>query len=163
MERTEALEKLLRSFKRYYNVKTEDVTAPFDAEAEFVSNDTQYFLLKAAKLSESESHEYVYFALREKLDPEELEKLDEAAWETCLKKAQPKSGHRNTDATLIILADCISQDAKARLSKLNHYKSYKFGLWGFSQYRLVALELSTGCVSCNRLGRNLEKLVSDIM
>ena len=57
----EALEKLLPSFKRYYNIKTEDITPPFDAEAEFFTHDVAYILMKSAKLSESESREFVFF------------------------------------------------------------------------------------------------------
>ena len=50
MTKSEALEKVLLSFKRYYNIKQEDVTEPFAAEAEFRTHDEHYFLVKSAKL-----------------------------------------------------------------------------------------------------------------
>ena len=62
MTATEALEVLLKSYKRYYNVKTEEVVSPFSAEAAFHSHGEQYFLVKSARLSEADAHEYVFFA-----------------------------------------------------------------------------------------------------
>ena len=60
----EALDKLLPSFRRYYNVKTEDVAAPFVAEAVFQSHNEQYFLIKSARISEANSNEFAYFQIR---------------------------------------------------------------------------------------------------
>ena len=64
----ETLDKILPSFQRYYDIIREDVPAPFSAVAEFHSHDEQYFLIKSARLSESDSHEYIYFATVETLD-----------------------------------------------------------------------------------------------
>ena len=50
MTAKEALEKLLPSFVRYYNIKTEEVAEPFSAEAEFYTHDESYFLFKEAKM-----------------------------------------------------------------------------------------------------------------
>ena len=64
----ELLDRLLRSFQVYYNVKREDVTPPFVAEAEFHTHDEQFFLVKSAVLAEAESREYIYFAKEFLLD-----------------------------------------------------------------------------------------------
>ncbi|MCD7769628.1 MAG: hypothetical protein LUH36_05905, partial [Oscillospiraceae bacterium] len=113
--------------------------------------------------SESESNEYVFIATADTLDGSLLQRLDEAAWTTGLGRVVPYSSHRNTDITLIILADSITAEAKAAVKKLHHYKSYRFGLQGWSNYRLVALETSTGTLSYNRLGGNLKKLFRNII
>ena len=55
MTSKEALQTLLKSYWRYYNVKDEGVEEPFAAEAEFLSQDVQYFLVKSAKLGEAEN------------------------------------------------------------------------------------------------------------
>ena len=44
----EALERVLRSYQTYYNIKTEAVEPPFAAEAIFGSHNEQYFLIKKA-------------------------------------------------------------------------------------------------------------------
>lgn len=159
----EALQKLLPSFQRYYNIKTEEVEAPFVAEAVFQSHNEQYFLIKSARISEANSNEFVYFYATESLRAEELTALDTCAWERGTGNVQPNSYHRNTDVALIIIAEKIDEDALQLIRKLKHSKSYKFGLHGYSNYRLIALELSTGKVVHNRLGQSLKKLVSNII
>lgn len=46
---SEKLQKILKSYQRYYNVITENVPAPFTAYGEFLSHSEQYFLVKEAK------------------------------------------------------------------------------------------------------------------
>lgn len=163
MSLQEALEKLLLSFRRYYNIKTEEVEAPFTAEAVFQSHNEQYFLLKSARISEANSNEFVYFYTADSLNEEELKKLDECAWERGIGHVQPNYYHRSTDVALIIIAEKIDEEAWKLVRKLKHSKSYKCGLNGYSNYRLIALELSTGRVTHNRQGQNLKKLVSNII
>ncbi len=158
----EALEKLLPSFKRYYNIKRENVTEPFAAEAEFYTHDEAYFLMKSAKLSESESKEYVFFAAIEHLDLDTLRQMDETAWNTGLSRVEITPIHHSTDVALIILAETIDSEAAKLIKKLSHYKSYCFTLRGWSRYRLIALETSTGKVTYNHLGSELKKLISNI-
>ena len=74
------LEKVLRSFKAYYNIDRETPAEPFDAEASFDMRDEQYFLTKSARISQSDSHEYVFFRLLDHLDPETFHDLDRKAW-----------------------------------------------------------------------------------
>lgn len=162
MKVTEAIERLICSFDVYYNVKRENVEPPFVAEAEFHSHDEQYFLVRSARISESESREYVFFAGVENLDEETLLQMDEAAWNRGLACVVPHAEHRNSDITLFVIAEKMTEEAFSRISKLRHYKSYRFSLHGWSQYRAVALELSTGRVAYNRQGHDLEKLVRNI-
>lgn len=162
MDRTAALEQLLRSFEAYYNVRREGVSSPFAAEAEFHSHDEQYFLMRSARIGEADSREFVYFAVAEQLDERKLLELDEAAWSSGLARVVPHAEHRNSDITLFVIADHITDDALKRVPKLRHYKSYRFSLQGWSHYRLVAIELSAGRIACNRQGQGLVKLVRNI-
>lgn len=162
MSVNEILEKLFNSFRVYYNVKVEDIDPPFVVEAEFRTHDEQFFLVKSAVISEAESCEYVYFAVEECLDIDKLLQLDEAAWTRGTEKVKPHGNHRNTDVTLIIVAEKITEEAFARVSKLRHYQSYHLGFHGWSNYRLVAIEQSSERASYNRMGKSLKKLVSNI-
>ena len=162
MTATEALEILLRSYRRYYNVKTEDATPPFTAEAAFHTHDEQYFLLKSARLSEADAHEYVFFATGQSMELENVKELDEKAWEEGLSRVTPHSNHRSSDIVLIILAEQISGDAKDYIKALKRYKSYRFTLQGWSNYSVIAMETSTGELSCNKRGRDLKKLFRNI-
>ena len=163
MNLQEALDKLLPSFQRYYNIKTEDVEAPFTAEAVFQSHNEQYFLIKSARISEANSNEFIYFYTADSLSAQELRELDCCAWEQGIGHVQPNYYHRSTDVALIIIAQKIDEEAWNLIRKLKHSKSYRFGLQGYSNYRLIALELSTGRVTHNRQGQSLKKLVSNII
>lgn len=162
MTSKEALQTLLKSYMRYYNVKEEGVEPPFDAEAEFLSQDVQYFLVKSAKLGESESHEYIYFAAVDHLTLEQAQMLDETAWSRGMARVEPKPNHRNSDVHLVILAEKMDDDAAAFLKKLRRYESYHHTFWGWSHYRVIALETSSGRLTCNRMGQILKKLFGNI-
>lgn len=159
----EIIDKLLRSFQVYYNVKKEDVEPPFVAEAEFHTHDEQFFLVKSAVLAEAESREYIYFAAEKFLDETLLLRLDKAAWESGMKRVKPHKDHRNTDVSLFIVAEKISEEAFVKIPKLRHYQSYHLGLQGWSHYRLVAIEQSSGRVVYNRFGRIYKKLIRNII
>lgn len=163
MNRNEVLEKLYSSFQIYYDVNRENIAPPFVAEAQFHTHDEQFFLIKSAVISETESREYVYFASLDTLDQETLLYLDQEAWKRGTANVKPHSSHRNTDTALIILADKITEEAFLQIPKLRHYQSYRFGFQGWSNYRLVAIELSTGRARYNRLGRSFKKLVRNII
>ncbi len=165
MDHKEILEKLKKSFQGYYNIKTEDVTAPFAMEAEFHTTDVNYFLSKSAKIFESNSNEYVFFASEENLTKERFQELDEKAWSEGLSRVnlEKEEDHKSTDVTLIILADSISEECFKIIKKTRHYKSYAFTLKGWSNYRLIALEVSTGKVVHNRQGESLKKLLCNIV
>lgn len=163
MNKDEILEKLLSSFQIYYDVKRDNIDPPFVAEAQFHTHDEQFFLVKSAVISEAESKEYVYFASEENLDLEKLLQMDQEAWSRGTANVKPHASHRNTDVALIILADKITEEAFLQIPKLRHYQSYRLGFQGWSNYRLVAIELSTGRAAYNRLGRSFKKLVRNII
>lgn len=162
MNKEETLEKVLKSYEQYYNIKREDVTSPFVCEAIFNSHNEQYFLVKAAKISDIDSNEYVFFAFEERLTKERLLELDKTAWEEGLTRVEPKEGHRNSDITLIIIADHIDQNAFEAVKKQKHYKSYRFSFYGWSNYKLVAIETSLNRFITNRQGNALKKLFINI-
>ena len=115
MESSEALERTLKSFERYYSVRRrgggDEVAEPFAAEAEFRSTTEQYFLVRAARLSRADSNENVFFHVCGRLDCGALEALAERAWGEGISRVRPDFGHRNTDVTLVILSDSICDDA----------------------------------------------------
>ncbi len=162
MTTNEALEQLLRSYHQYYNLYRENVTEGFVAEAHFHSHDEQYFLFKSAKLSEADSHEYVYFALAETLTAETVNALTEKAWTTAMSHVQTTPIHRSSDAALVILADTIDPGATRAIQKARRFASYKHGFHGFSHFRLIAFEPTSKKLVHNRMGSSMKKLFRNI-
>ena len=154
----DALERILRSYQTYYNIKREAVEPPFAAEAIFGSHNEQYFLIKKAKVADIDTNETVYFATEDFLTRERLLELDTIAWKRGTANVQPSSNHRNSDVVLIILAGHAEEEALAQAKKCKHYQSYLWGFHGWSNYRLIVIELSSGRIVHNRHGQILKKL-----
>ncbi len=157
----EILEKFMESYSVYYNITRH--TPDFDAEAVFDSKGEQYFLIKAAKVAEMNTSEYVYFKKLKRLTADELTILDKKAWELGISHAKPSSKHKNTDAVLIVIADSVDEDARELARKLKHSKNYKFALHGYSNYRLVVVEATEGKAYFNRQACILMGLVGNIL
>ena len=151
-------DRLLKSYSTYYNINTDTPAEPFFAEASFKAHNEHYFLTKKAMLSEYDQKEFVFFARVAALDEKTLKELDERAWQEGLSRAEIKENHRSTDVVLIILADSFDENILKAVKKTKHSKSYRFGFYGYSNYKLVAYELSTGRTCFNRLGKDLRKL-----
>ncbi len=156
-------ERLMAAYSVYYDVEREGAAPPFDAEARFSTRESRYFLTRSLPLSEEASHERVYFALRPCLEREELTALHALAWERGLAEARPGPGHKCTDVTLFVVAGTVADDIKKHVRSYTHSKLYRFGLWGFSNYRLAVAETSTGSAFFNRHGRVLKKLVNQLL
>lgn len=162
MTASEALERLLPSYIRYYDVFRENVEPPFAAEARFHSHGETYVLVKSARISEADSHEYVYFYTGQTLTAGDVQKLCDIAWDRAMAFVKPHSAHRNSDVTVILLADRIEPEALTAVRKMKRSKSYHFSLRGWSVLRTVALETSSGTLACNRQGQDLKKLFRNI-
>lgn len=154
----EALNEVFTSYERYYNIIRDNVTEPFDAEAQFISHNEQYYLIKAAKVADIDSNEYVFFKTEDVLTLEKFNELDKIAWDTGMSRVVPALSHKNTDVTLVIFADRIDNDCFVAVKKRRHYKSYCFSLKGYSNYRVIAVELKLKRFVCNRQGQSLKKM-----
>ncbi len=159
MDVSQALEKLLPAFRQYYTINKDAPAQPFLAEAEFRSHNEQYFLVRSAHIADIDSNEFVYFAGVPVLDDGTLLQLVSKAWATGLEKIHPHEGHRNSDITLIILADKIAEETQITIKKTKLYKSYKFSFWGWSNFKLAAAELLNQGIYSNRLGKDYRKLL----
>ena len=94
---------------------------------------------------------------------DKVKEYDETAWNTGMSRVVITPIHHSTDVTLIVLADSIDKDAAKLIKKLKHHKSYCFNFKGFSRYRLIAFETSSGKIIHNHLGSELKKLVRNIL
>jgi hypothetical protein len=115
--------------------------------------------VRSAHIADIDSNEFVYFTTIENLDTHALEELTKLAWEKGLSLVKPHSGHRNSDVTLIIIAEKVDDEAKEAIRKTKLYKSYKFSFWGWSNFKLAAAELLNQGIYSNRLGKDYRKLL----
>lgn len=159
----EMTEKVLKLYQGYYDINTENPVSPFVAEATFHVDGANYFLMKSAVIARQESYEYVFFAEEENLTQERVKELDALAWEEGFSRIHPHPEHRNSDVTLVMLAGNVDDAAMNCVKKLHHYKSYKFGLWGWTNYRVIILDEARGRLTYNRQGESLKSLFQQII
>ena len=157
MTAKEALEIMLKAYRRYYDINEETPLEPFAAQAFFHSHESGYFLVKKAVTSEAESNEHVYFYTSEHITRQDVERLAGLSWEDGISKTVPHQFHRNTDVSLILIGESFDEDAFEAVKKLKFYKSYKFRFQGWSDFRCGALDLAKKAYSCNRRGSDYKK------
>ena len=158
----EAFERIMTAYSGYYDLNREDPLEPFDAEAVFRIHDEQYILIKKAKVSEADSNEFVYFAKAGELTEDQFLKYEDTAWDDGLSRATPKENHRNSDVTVVITAESVSPEAEQAIRKSKKYKSYKWGIHGWSAHRVVCYDLSRHKLLYNRRGEELKEIFSNI-
>lgn len=163
MDLDEVFEKIKPAFIQYYDIKAENVEQPFFCEAEFSAETEQYLLVKSAKISESESNEFVYFAKSENLTQIELKNLSETAWSRGLSKITPYYGHRNSDVKLIIICKTIEPNLEKIIKATKFYKSYHFTLYGWSHFKLGVICTEKEAVFTNKMGSEFKKLFSKLL
>ena len=161
-ELKEGLEKVLRVFAGYYDINREAPLVPFDAEAEFRMHGEEFLLIRSAKITEMDSREFAFFATREVLTGEEFTELQEKAWDAGLARVKVGAHHRNSDVLLVILAWKVDADAVRQIRRSRHYRSYRFGLRGWSESRTAVAELSTGKRYFSRTGDTLKRYLKSV-
>lgn len=162
-ERTAAaIKRIVSAFHAYYDVNDVDPIEPFSAEATFRLHDEQYFLIKKAKVSEVDTNEFVYFGEAGDLTEEQYRVFENIAWEDGLRRADPKPNHRNSDVTVVLVAERVGEECEQAIKKSKHHVSYKFSFHGWSTYRVVVYDLSRGKILYNRRGQELKKVFDNI-
>lgn len=157
-----AFERVMSAYNSYYDLNRVDPLEPFDAEAVFRIHDEQYILIKKAKVSEADSNEFVYFAKTDELSEEQFIELENTAWEDGLSRAKPQTNHRNSDVTVVIVTESVLPEAETAIRKSKKYKSYKWGIHGWSAHRVVVYDLGRHKLLYNRRGEELKEIFNNI-
>ncbi len=163
MTSEELLQRFLEAYRVYFNVEEAALGEPWAARAVFSSVQEQYFLLKSAKIAGVESNEYVYFALRDRGDPEEVEELCRLAWEEGIARVHPGPEHKSSDVTLILITgEDPGEELRRAVRRIRYSKTYKM-LRGFSTFRVAVIGSPSGEAVYNSQGKLLKGLVTDIV
>ena len=72
-------------------------------------------------------------------------------------RVHPHIQHMYTYLTAVTLYDSAEPQALAKLRKLKKRREYKLSLHGWMEFRIAAVDLSTGEITVNRAGRAIQK------
>lgn len=153
----ELLERLLVAHEAYFDVERDHHFAGrrFEGYAELHSSASQYVLSKRAKLWETSSHEYMFFALTPRLDAALLDEYASFMKNEAIGKVKPGGNHMNSFLTLVIISDFAEDGAMRRVRRLRFRKNFAFGLRGWADLRICIVSLADQRVCANPMGRAL--------
>lgn len=159
IEREAFLEVLKDSYSAYYNVNlNEDMTElPLVFRADFFSHGERYFIIKSAKISSSETVEYLYLFSAPAFDSAMVDKCVDYVLEDAQPRVKPHKEHNYTNFLAIFVADSFDADTLKAVKKRKFDKSYNHSLYGFSLLKAAAVDLSARAVTTNPAGHDLTR------
>ena len=118
---------------------------------------------KKAELWAAETHESLYLYSLPRLDFTSLVELQARTLEDGMPRIRPHSQHMCTYLSAVVLCDQADPDALAQLQKLKKHRDFKLSLHGWMEFRIAAVDLSTGDIATNRSGKDLGKSLSGLV
>ena len=152
-----AIEGLIKACAAYYDIEEIHDGTPLKALCAYHMRDSQYVLVKKAELWAAENHEYLYLWDAEQLDTALVEEMFRRTLADGEPRVRPHSQHMYTYLTAVALYDSAQPDALERLKKLKKRREFKLSLHGWMEFRIAAVDLSTGEITANRAGKALAK------
>ena len=140
------LARLSEAYTAYFDVEPVQDGSPLKALCAYHSRGSQYVLIKKAELWAAETHEYLYLYSLPRLDFTSLVELQ-----------------ARTYLSAVVLCDQADPDALAQLQKLKKHRDFKLSLHGWMEFRIAAVDLSTGDIATNRSGKDLGKSLSGLV
>ena len=157
----ERLNKLLDAYSHSYDIErdVEEDGRLWPATATYFLRDENYLISKQHVLSAVEQHEYLYFHVTDHLTVADLEALIDLSKSAGLRKVKPHKDHMFSNVGLVILANTVDPEAKKLIKKTRFRKNYRLSLWGWTEYQLAAMEVSTNCFYANPAGAGARKIM----
>ena len=157
----EKLNKLLNAYSHQYDIDRDVEVDGFlyPATATYYLRDENYLISKKHVLSAVEQHEYLYFYLTDHLTAEDLQSQIDLSKRAGLGKVKPHKDHMFSNVGLVVLANTISTEAQKLIKKTRFRKNYRLTFYGWTEYQLAAMEVSTNCFYSNPAGVGARKIL----
>ena len=152
-----AIEGLIKACAAYYDIEEIHDGTPLKALCAYHMRDSQYVLVKKAELWAAESHEYLYLWDAGCLDVPLTEEIFRRTLADGEPRVKPHSQHMYTYLTAVVLYESAGPGALEQLKKLKKRREFKLSLHGWMEFRIAAVDLSTGEITVNRAGKALAK------
>ena len=159
-----AVEKLLASFRAYYNITTySEDKRPLVAHCEYYESAKKYVLSHKAELWSENSEEFLFLFQTDRLTLADFEKCRDYAHEEGMKMAHIGSGHMYTYITPIFVCRECDPDARKALKKCRIFKSFRFSFHGWMDLHTAVLEVDHNRITSNAGGRGVEKVMKKVL
>ena len=157
----ERLTKLLDAYSHSYDIDrdVEENGHLWIATATYYLRDENYLISRQHVLSAVEQHEYLYFHVTDHLTAADLNALVDLSKRAGLCKVKPHKDHMFSNVGLILLANTIEPETQKIIRKTRFRKNYRLSLWGWTEYQLAAMEVSTNRFFANPAGAGARKIM----
>ena len=152
-----ALSRLKEAYTAYYDIEERNDGTALKAICAYHNRASQYVLVKKAELWAAENHEYIYLWDAGHLDADLLEEIFRRTLADGEPRVKPHAQHMYTYLTAVALYDSADPAALEQLKKLKKRREFKLSLHGWMEFRIAAVDLSTGEITVNRAGKSLKK------
>jgi len=163
LSRQDTLERLLRSYRAYFDITPIDDGTFLAATCIYHERSEKYVLTQRAKLWAAETNEYLYVFSLPELTLENYEQCRERAMELGMELVHPHSEHMYSYITAVILCDTARPEALQALRRYKKTINFKLSLHGWMEYHIAAVELTTAGFTANRAGRELKKQLQKVL
>lgn len=153
----QCLERLLKAHEVWFNTEKDHEFRGrvFPGYAEFHAEDSQYVLIKRAKLWEASSHEYLFFVTADHLATPWLSDLIAFMKTEALGKVKLNENHMTSYLSLVVIAQSADDDALKLAKSTRFRKNFAWGFKGWADLRVAVVVLDSGCVVTNPMGKPL--------
>lgn len=164
IEQEKLLSRLLKPYRRYFDIyENEELFGKnIPAMAAFHSRNEKYVLTKKAKLWGAECHEYVFFFQTDFLTVKYFEEIADLLKKAEIKFVKPHDEHMYTHLTAVISSEKVEQEAEKMLCAFKSRKNYLLSLHGWSDSRMVLIELAENAdsfrITSNKDGKDTAKM-----
>ncbi|WP_461207566.1 hypothetical protein [Clostridium sp. DL1XJH146] len=150
-------EKLKDSLDAYFNVDLdkEVYNKKFDLYASFNQRNAKYMLVKNAEIYAFKTDEYVFYEhFEETLKISDIETIKEFIESNINEMVHVDKEHMSSIFNFIITVDNgIDDETLKAIKKFKFHKSFKFGLNGWSDVRLMVIDLEKDELYSNRFAK----------
>ena len=147
--REAAIERLLKSYRTYYDIHMQEDETPIAARCDFFEHSEKYVLSKKAELWSADNEEFLYVVDIPHLTLELYEKWRDYIQEDGMQRVKPGPGHMASYITPVFICDTCDEDARKALKKCRIYKSFHFSLHGWMDHHTAVVQVSTGQIDAN--------------
>lgn len=161
VEGIDYLKELRKKYERNFDIE-EDTTVSslvVDLFAKSHIRNEKFFGSKSVTLYSFENHEYCYVKYLDIVSSMDIEEFSSVMKTEISKKVIVNEDHMSSTFTgIIVTKKIVNPEIIKIITNYSYQKSYCFGLKGWSDIRLILVELETNMVYTSKKARDVKKL-----
>lgn len=161
MLRSEYFENIEKKYARYFDIKEGELihNQKIDIFARFNEVNSRTVITKNDVVDSYETNEYCFLKGYESIKLGDITNFCEFLIKACEEFVVPHRNHMSSFITGVMVCDKkIPNELKTYAKRFKFKKAYKMFLFGWSEVRLIIVELESGDITTNSAGKRVYKV-----